>query len=314
MAALALALVSELCRGDHVVVSHQLYGRSFALFTSEAERMGIESTQVNIEDLAAVRRAMTDKTRLLIAETIANPMLHVADLTALAEIAHNRGARLLVDNTFASPVLCRPMVFGADLVVESITKIMNGHSDVILGCLCGTAAAWDRVGVAATTWGLFASPIECWLAMRGMATLTLRMQQASTTALLLAEQLVEHPALTEVRYPGLSDSASHQIAVRQFSTGSGDIGFGNMVTIELTGGIEAAEQFICAVAPEIPFCPSLGELTTTLSHPDSTSHQDLSPAVRRELGITGGTIRLSIGIESPATISKILARGLGAVE
>lgn len=310
MAALALAITAHLKQGDHVVVSHQLYGRSLALFTSEIERMGIGSTQVDTNNLDAVQSAVTSATRFLITETISNPMLHVADLRALAKIAHDRNTLLLVDNTLASPVLCRPLTLGADLVVESITKIMNGHSDVILGCLCGMRSSWERVTLAATTWGLFASPIECWLGMRGMATLSLRMERASATALALAEQLTGHRAITAVHYPGLTEGTDHQLATRQLATGIGNPGYGNMLTIELAGGYDAAERFIRSVTPEIPFCPSLGELTTTLSHPETTSHREMNPEQLRAVGITGGTIRLSIGIESADSILAALERGL----
>ncbi len=310
MAALSLAIVANLKQGDHVVVSHQLYGRSLALFTSEIARMGIESTQVDTQDLDAVQKSMKSATRMLITETISNPMLHVADLSSLSEIVHKHQALLLVDNTLASPALCRPLQLGADLVVESMTKIMNGHSDVILGCLCGMSRSWDRVALAASTWGLFASPMDCWLAMRGMATLDLRMERATATAHLLAEQLVGNRAIAALHYPGLPDRADHKVATRELATGTGNLGFGNMLTIELTGGLKAAEHFIQAVADDIPFCPSLGELTTTLSHPKSTSHRDMSAEELRAVGITDGTIRLSIGIEPVDVISAALRRGL----
>lgn len=280
------------------------------LFTSEIARMGIESTQVDTQDLDAVQKSMKSSTSMLITETISNPMLHVADLSSLSEIVHKHQALLLVDNTLASPALCRPLQLGADLVVESMTKIMNGHSDVILGCLCGTGTSWDRVALAASTWGLFASPMDCWLAMRGMATLDLRMERATVTAHLLAEQLVGNRAIAALHYPGLPDRADHKVATRQLATGTGNLGFGNMLTIELAGGLKAAEHFIQAVADDIPFCPSLGELTTTLSHPKSTSHRDMSAEELRAVGITDGTIRLSIGIEPVDVISAALRRGL----
>ena len=313
MAALALALLSQLQQGDHVLISHQLYGRTLGLFTTEAARLGIEATEVDTCDLDAVRKAMQKTTRLVIAETIANPMLQVADIAGLAEIAHSSGGRLLIDNTFASPVLCRPLNLGADLVVESMTKIMNGHSDVILGCLCGKSAVWERVPLAATTWGFFASPLSCWLAMRGMATLDLRVRQAASTTLQLAEQLVDLPALSEVRYPGLPSDASHSLAEKQFATTDGVIGFGNILTLRLMDNVQAAEKFICAVSPHIPFCPSLGDLKTTLSHPESTSHREISADQRTKLGIYPETIRLSVGLEGASEIFAHLDRGLQAI-
>ena len=313
MAALALSLLSNLQQGDHVVISHQLYGRTLALFTTEAARLGITSSEVDTCDLTAVRKAMRESTKLVIAETIANPMLQVADIASLAEIAHARAARLLIDNTFASPVFCRPLDWGADLVVESMTKIMNGHSDVILGCLCGNSAVWDRVPETASTWGLFASPHSCWLAMRGMSTLDLRVKRAASTALELAERLAEHPALLEIRYPGLETARDRPLAEKQFATDDGVSGFGNMLTFRLAGDLGTVEKFIYAVSPDIPFCPSLGDLKTTLSHPESTSHRELAEAQREQLEIYPGTIRLSVGIEEASEISAHIERGLQAI-
>ena len=313
MAALALALISQLKQGDHVLLSHQLYGRTLGLFTTEADRWGIESTEVDTCNLDAVQQAVRNTTKLIIAETIANPLLHVADIEGLAEIAHASHARLLIDNTFASPVVCRPLESGADLVVESMTKIMNGHSDVILGCLCGKNAAWDRVSLSATTWGLFASPHSCWLSMRGMATMDLRVRQASSSAQEIAERLVGHPAVSELHYPGLPDDPHQPLAQKQFSTIQGESCYGNMITLCLAGDHSCVEKFISTLSPEIPFCPSLGDLKTTLSHPESTSHRELSANQRQQLGIHPGTIRLSVGIEAASDIFSHLERGLEAI-
>jgi cystathionine beta-lyase/cystathionine gamma-synthase len=159
MGALALALVSQCRQGDHIVAGSQMYGRSLLLFNEEARRLGIETTTVDTCDSKATAAAFTSATKLLVVETITNPLLRVADLRELAELAHRRGARLLVDNTLASPVLCRPLELGADLVLESLTKIMNGHSDVLLGLLCGREEAWERVPTALSTWGWSAAPL-----------------------------------------------------------------------------------------------------------------------------------------------------------
>ena len=312
MAALSLALISQLKQGDHVVVSHQLYGRTLGLFTTEAARCGIDSTVVDTCDLAAVKGVIHDKTRIVITETIANPMLQVADIGGLAEIAHARNAKLLIDNTFASPVVCRPLELGADLVVESMTKIMNGHSDVILGCLCGNTASWNRVPLAASTWGLFASPHSCWLSLRGMATMDLRVRHASRTAQEIAERLSHHPALSELHYPGLTDNPHYELAQQQFVEIAGDDCYGNMITFRLARDAECVEKFIFALSPEIPFCPSLGDLRTTISHPESTSHRELTASQRQQLGIHPGTIRLSIGIEPTDEIFAHLQKGLDA--
>ncbi|MEX2185327.1 MAG: aminotransferase class V-fold PLP-dependent enzyme, partial [Pirellulales bacterium] len=293
MAAISLAVLAHLQSGDHVLVSQQLYGKSLVLLESETARLGIASTRVDTCDLAAVRAAMTQQTRLVVAETITNPVLRVSDLAALAEIAHRSRAALLVDNTLAGPVVCRPHEFDADFVLESLTKSMNGHSDVVLGLLCGKAAVWDRVPTVLSAWGLASSPFDCWLALRGLSTLAVRAERACANALAAAEWLAGQKQVEAVHYPGLANHADHALARRQFGAR-----FGSMVTMTLCGGRSAADAFIAA-ARDVPFCPSLGELSTTLSHPATTSHRGLSETQRAALGITGGTIRLSIGIETP---------------
>jgi cystathionine beta-lyase/cystathionine gamma-synthase len=307
MAALSLALLSSLKPGEHVVVSRLLYGKSRFLITQEAARLGIESTLVDPCNLADVAAAVKANTRLLVVETIANPLLEVADVAALAKIAHDAGARLLVDNTFATPIVFRPLEHGADLVLESLTKMMNGHSDVMLGLLCGREAAWERMPGVLSAWGLAASPFDCWLAFRGITTLHLRMERSCANAMQAAEFLSARAEVEQVFYPGLPSHATHDLAARQFGER-----FGSIVSFRLRGGRAAGDAFIAA-AREIPFCPSLGEASTTLSHPETTSHRGLSPQERGRLGIDGGVIRLSVGIESPQFIGEALARGLDAL-
>ncbi|MGE0756699.1 MAG: PLP-dependent aspartate aminotransferase family protein [Pirellulaceae bacterium] len=307
MSALALALLSQLEPGQHVVVSRMLYGRSLGLFVQEAARWGIRSSLVDPTCPADVARAMTPATRLVVVETISNPCLVVADLAALADVAHQGQARLLVDNSFASPVLCQPLGCGADLVMESVTKMMNGHSDVILGLLAGRQSVWERVPWLLSTWGMSCSPFDSWLASRGLATLHLRMQRACANALAAARYLVAQSAVAAVDYPGLPEHPQHALASRQFQSQ-----FGSIVTFHLRGGRTAADQFISAAA-SIPFCPSLGELSTTLSHPESTSHRNLSAEERHSLGIGGGTVRLSVGVESMEFVLESLARGLAGI-
>jgi cystathionine beta-lyase/cystathionine gamma-synthase len=312
MAAMSLALLAHLKTGDHVVVSQQLYGKSLVLLETETARLGITSTRVDTCDLAAIERAMTDRTRLVVVETITNPILRVTDLAAVAAIAHRGGAALLVDNTFAGPVICRPHEFAADFVLESLTKSMNGHSDVVLGLLTGTKAVWNRVPAVSSAWGLASSPFDCWLALRGLSTLAVRAERACENALAIARFLATQPQVAAVHYPGLESHVDHALAKRQFGNGN-DSRFGSMVTITLRGDRAAADAFIAA-AHDVPFCPSLGELSTTLSHPASTSHRALSESQRAALGITGGTLRLSIGIESAEHIQAALAAGLAAIK
>ncbi len=304
MAAMAAAVLSQLRHGDHIVVSNQLYGRSLALLGQESARLGIESAFVDTCDLTATAAAFTRQTKLVVVETIANPILRVADIAALGELAHGRGALLLVDNTFATPALCRPLSLGADLVMESVSKMMNGHSDVMLGLLCGREANWQRVPAVLASWGLASSPFDCWLASRGLATMHLRVVRACSNALRAAEFLSTRTDVERVDYPGLPTHPDHALASRQF-----DGGFGTIVTFRLAGGRSAADAFINA-ARRIAFCPSLGEVSTTLSHPESTSHRALSPQQRAALGITGGTIRLSLGVESSEFVIDALGEGL----
>jgi cystathionine beta-lyase/cystathionine gamma-synthase len=311
MAATSAITLSQLTAGDHVVVGNQMYGRTLVQL-AELGRLGVLHTTVDACDIGAVRAAMTDRTRLVWVETITNPLVRVVDVAALAEAAHLGGAQLVVDNTFASPALCRPLALGADFVYESLTKIMNGHSDVLLGVVCGGKSttfgdAWKRVPSIVATYGLSASPFDCWLAARGIGTLALRAERASSNALAAAEFLAGRSECEQVYYPGLASHADHALAKRQFGGR-----FGSMVSFTLRGERAAADRFIAA-AKQIPFCPSLGDLSTTLSHPQSTSHRGLSEADRRKLGITGGTIRLSVGIESPETIVAALAEGLATL-
>ncbi len=308
MGALAAAMVALLQSGDEVIVSNQLYGRSSLLFTAEAARLKIGSHVVDVCDLAATAAAFSEHTKLVIVETITNPNLRVPDIAALARLAHDRGVRLLVDNTFAGPVVCRPLELGADLVMESLTKSMNGHSDVNVGLLCGRGELWERLPLVLSTWGLASSPFDCWLASRGLGTLALRMERACHNALKIALQAALEPKVLAVHYPGLEGHPDHAVARRQFGER-----FGSIVTFTLDGGTPAAERFIRAVAEQIPFSPSLGDLSTTLSHPESTSHRTLTAEARAALGIFGGTIRLSVGIESLDSIHQALCDGFRAV-
>lgn len=308
MSALSAAVLSQLQTGDHVLLSRHLYGKSLYLIGTECARLGITSSLVDTCDLRAVADALQPATRMIVVETIANPRLQVADIGSLSDIAARNRAHLLVDNTFATPILCRPLTLGADLVLESITKMMNGHSDVILGMLAGFEHNWSRVPGVVSAWGLASAPFECWLASRGLATLAVRMERACATALKVAEYLAGRRDVVRVDYPGLSSHPDHALATRLLGGR-----FGSIVTFHLPGGTAAAARFMRA-APSIPFCPSLGEVSTTLSHPESTSHRGLTVEQRTALGIDGGTIRLSVGIESADYVLDALHEGLNALE
>jgi cystathionine beta-lyase/cystathionine gamma-synthase len=305
MAAMALALVSQCQAGDHVVLSNRLYGKSAVLLASEAGRLGIRSTVVDVCDLTACGAAILPVTKLIAVETISNPTLRVADIAGLAKLAHQGGAKLLVDNTFASPAVCRPLELGADLVMESLTKIMNGHSDALLGMLCGRKDVWHRVPQVSSAWGFMAAPFESWLVERGLGTLHLRIERACDNAARAASFLAQQPGVKSVDFPGLPSHPDHALAAKQLGGR-----YGHMLTFTIAGGTAAATKFIRA-AKRIPFCPSLGELSTTLSHPESTSHRLMMSEERAALGIEGGTIRLSVGTESPEFVLDALAEGLG---
>lgn len=318
MSALALATLTNLQAGQHVLISDQLYGRSTQLLVEQWKRLGVEATEVNTLDLRSVATALRPTTSWVIVETITNPMLRLTDVPGLAELAHGHGAKLLVDNTFATPWLTRPLDLGADLVMESISKMMNGHSDVMLGLLVGRGDDLAAYRNTLSVWGLTSSPFDCWLARRGLATFHLRMERASQNARQVAEALERHAAVDRVLYPGLRSHPDHGrlSTLANVWPGLGEqTPGGSMVTFDLRGGREGVKRLIEA-SSEIPFCPSLGEVSTTLSHPASTSHRRLSEAARHQLGIQSGTVRLSVGTEDPhwvvATLSGALDRSLEA--
>ncbi len=306
MAALSTALLAQLQSGDEVLVSNRLYGRTIQLFVQEATRLGIKSTTVDCCDLERVATALEAQPAMLIVETISNPTLRVADIAQLSAMCRPRNVTLLVDNTFASPVVCRPLEYGADLVMESLTKIMNGHSDVLLGLLCGRESAWDRIPEVITTWGFSPAPLDCWLASRGVGTLALRAQRASSSALAIAKDLSSDKRAKRVTYPGLTSHDEHAVAKGLFAKG-----YGSMVSFSLPGGRKAVERFIAA-AKDILLSPSLGDLSTTLSHPATSSHRGLTDDQRAALEIDAGLLRLSVGIESLAAIRSSLEAGLAA--
>jgi cystathionine beta-lyase/cystathionine gamma-synthase len=242
--------------------------------------------------------------KLLLVETISNPLLRVSDLEALAELAHEHDCSFAVDNTFATPVICRPIDLGADMVIESLTKMIGGHSDVTLGLVCGTGEFLAQVTQIVSVWGLASNPFDCWLAARGLATLALRVRAASANAAALADWLGRQSGVADVVYPGRPDHPDHDLAARLLHDG-----FGCMLCFELRGGREAVNRFL-RQATGIPFSPSLGHTTTTCSHPATTSHRSVSPAERRRQGIGDGLIRLSVGVEDIGLIQRELARGL----
>jgi len=304
MAAITASLLPLVQQGDRIVASNRLYGRTTQLLGQELPRYGIQTTFVDAGDLPAVRAALKQSAKALFVEMMSNPLLRMVDVAPLAELAHEHGSLLIVDNTFATPALFKPLAHGADLVMESLTKMIGGHSDVTLGVICGRVDLLPQISAVVSIWGLASNPFDCWLAQRGLATLSLRMKAASQNAAALAHWLAEQPGVLRVVYPGRPDHPDHELAKRLLPDGCG-----NMLCFELKGGRDAVNRFLHQ-APGIPFSPSLGHTFTTLSHPGATSHRYVSPAEKKRQGISDGLIRLSVGVEDLSGIQAEMRKGL----
>ena len=305
MAAISAILLSTVDLGQRVVASNRLYGRTTQLLVQELARYGVAVTFVDAGDLDQVRAALATPARLLFVETMSNPMLRVVDIEALAVLAHEHNCRLVVDNTFATPVLTRPLDLGADLVMESLTKMIGGHSDVTLGSVSGRDLEMlPRFDQIVSIWGLASNPFDAWLAGRGLSTLSLRMRAASANAAALADWLARQSSVARVIYPGRRDHPDHGLAGRVLEGA-----YGNMLCFELHDGRLGVNRFL-RHAPGIPFSPSLGHTITTCSHPSATSHRYASPAEKKRQGIGEGLVRLSVGVEDLEAIQREMAKGL----
>jgi cystathionine gamma-synthase len=304
MAAVAALVLATLEQGQRIVASHRLYGRTTQLFGQRLPRLGVQSSFVDTSDLEAVRSALQTPARLLFVETMSNPLCRLADLSELARLAHEANCLLAVDNTFATPVLLRPLELGADFVIESLTKMIGGHSDATLGLLCGNNNLHAELSQVSSIWGFSSSPFDCWLVERGLETLALRMKTACANAAVIADWLSAQRGVTRVVYPGRADHPDHELARRLLQGG-----FGNMLCFDLAGGREAVNRFMCR-APGIPFSPSLGHTTTTCSYPAGTSHRYVPADEKKRQGITEGLVRLSVGCEDVGRIQSELAKGL----
>jgi cystathionine gamma-synthase len=295
------ALFRLLSPGDHVVMGDDVYGGTWRQIDRVHRKVGIEVTTVDLADLDAVRGACRDTTRMVWAETPTNPLLKIADLAALADLAHEAGAMLVVDNTFATPYLQRPATLGADAVVHSTTKYLGGHSDVVGGAVCTDAATAEALAFLQNAVGAVPGPFDAWLTLRGIKTLGVRMDRHSANAGRIATYLAEHPRILEVRYPGLPDDPGHEIASRQMS------GFGGMVSVRVDGGIEAARAV--AEGTELFFlAESLGGVESLIEHPGAMTHLSTSGT---PLEVPDDLLRLSVGIESVDDLLADLERALG---
>jgi len=291
MGAIATALGTELRIGSRIVVQESIYGGTSGLLADLVDRWQIEIVQVPGDDPAALRAALAGGAELVYLETISNPMTVVADITSMSAVAKEAGALTLVDNTFASPMLCRPLAMGADVVVHSTTKYLNGHSDVTGGIVAYADEKRYLAGWAhAVTTGVTPDPFAAWLTLRGLQTLPLRMRQACASAMVLADKLGGHPAVSAVHHPSRTDHPQHGLAARTLDA------FGAMLAFDLTGGQEAANGFLSAVAL-ITQAPSLGGVETLTVHPAGSSHRSFSDEQLAAAGISRGTVRISTGIE-----------------
>lgn len=304
MGAITAVMWSFLSAGDEVITDRTLYGCTFA-YLKDLARFGITVRQVDLTDPAALEAAITERTRIVYFETPANPNMRLVDIAAVSAIAHAAGAKVVVDNTYATPVLTRPLSLGADLVVHSATKYLGGHGDLVGGLVAGCADDVSRVrlvGVKDMT-GAVMSPFTAFLVLRGLKTLALRMARHCESGLAVARWLAAHPAVSCVLYPGLPDFAQHELAQRQMP------GFGGMIAFELAAG-DAAGAAMMNRLTLIRRAVSLGDAETLIQHPASMTHSTYSREERLDCGITDGMVRLSVGLEDVADILADLDRAL----
>ncbi|MFN9504085.1 MAG: O-succinylhomoserine sulfhydrylase [Rubrivivax sp.] len=305
MGAILLLFMSLLKAGDHVVCSQSVFGSTIKLLQSELGKFGVESSFVSQTDVSAWKAAIRPSTRLLFAETPTNPMTEVCDIQALADLAHNAGALLVVDNCLCSPALQQPVKFGADIVMHSGTKFLDGQGRVIAGALCASEQlVTEKFVPFMRSAGVNLSPFNAWVVAKGLETLSLRVKAQSEQALALARWLEQHPAVARVLHPGLPSHPQHALAMRQ-QNGQG----GAVVTFDVKGGREQAFSVIdatqlCSIAA------NFGDVRSIITHPASTTHGRLTEAQRQAAGIGQGMIRLGVGLEDLADIQADLARGL----
>lgn len=314
MSAIMLMCFSLLKAGDHVIISQSMFGSTLKLIGSEFARFGVETTTVPQTDLAAWRAAIRPNTRLLFAETPTNPLTELCDIAALADLAHNAGALLAVDNCFASPALQQPMRFGADIVMHSGTKYLDGQGRVLAGALCAPQKmVTEQFLPVQKNSGMVLSPFNAWVVLKGLETLDLRVKAQSGLTLELAQWLEAHPAVARVYYPGLVSHPQHALAMRQMSGCGGAV---LSFDVKASGPEQArARAFhVLDSLQVLSLCTNLGDTKTLCAHPASTSHGKLSEAQRQAAGIGQGLIRVAVGLEHPQDVQNDLARGLNTLD
>ncbi|MGB6387770.1 MAG: PLP-dependent aspartate aminotransferase family protein [Terriglobales bacterium] len=300
------AITTMLKAGDHVVAGHNLYGGTPRLFNQVLANFGLTFTYVDTSDVNNVEHVFQKNTRLLFLETPTNPLMELCDLRAISDLSHRHGVEVVVDNTFMSPYFQRPIELGADMVVHSTTKFLNGHSDGLGGVVvCTKPEQAEKLAFIQKCAGAILSPFECWLLLRGVKTLAVRMEQHDRSGRKVADYLAKHKKVQKVFYPGLPDHPQHELAKRQMS------GFGSMISFE-TGSLENANKMlrkvrVCCLAE------SLGGVETLISHPATMTHAGVGAEVRRKIGITDGMVRISVGIEDLDDILGDLDQALAAI-
>ena len=302
-----MAAINAICTmyksGDHVVCGNDLYGGVPRLFNQVLANFGMEFTYVDTSDAKNVDRAIRKNTRMVYVETPTNPLMSLSDIAAISQVCRRRKVELVVDNTFMSPYFQQPIALGADMVVHSTTKFLNGHSDGLGGVVvCTTREQADKLAFVQKAAGAILSPFECWLVLRGVKTLAVRMEQHDHNGRFVAEFLARHKKVKKVFYPGLEEHPQHDLAQRQMT------GFGSMITFE-TGSLSNAKKMlkkvrVCSLAE------SLGGVETLISHPATMTHAALGEKGRREIGITDGLVRISVGIENVEDIVDDLDQAL----
>ena len=313
MAAIMLMCFSLLKAGDHVIFSQSMFGSTIKLIGSGFARFGVESTVVPQTDLAAWKAAIRPNTRLLFAETPTNPLTEVCDIAALAELAHKAGALLAVDNCFATPALQRPIDMGADIVMHSGTKYLDGQGRVMAGALCATEQLVNEKFLPVQkNSGMVLSPFNAWVVLKGLETLDLRMRAQSALTLELAHWLQAHPGVAKVHYPGLAEHPQHALAMQQMS-GLGGAVLSFDVKADSPEQARARAFHVLDSLQTVSICTNLGDTKTLLTHPASTSHGKLSEAQRQAAGIGQGLIRVAVGLEHPQDVQADLARGLNTL-
>lgn len=296
-------LIATLSSGDHVIAGDDVYGGTFRIFKYVREKQGITSDFIDLTNLDLLEKSITPKTKWIWLETPTNPLLKLVDIQAVVKIARAKGVKVAVDNTFATPYFQKPLALGADLVMHSVTKYLNGHSDVVMGSIVlNDQELYQQLKYIQNACGAVPGPMDCFLTLRGIKTLAVRMERHQANAAMLAKDLEASPHISWVRYPGLKSHPQQDLAMRQMT------GFAGMISFELKGGLEAARKFVSGLKL-FTLAESLGGVESLCDHPAIMTHATIPRDLREKLGVTDGLIRLSVGLEDVDDLRQDLANG-----